>query len=199
MATERETRASINDALKKEHANLKKESERLKSNIERSKREIDALREQNARLSRTLARYQREGLELKREERRVTLRREEERRETEYAEVLRDAFDMNPLENGERENPSQVLRRVYREMVEECNRDVEEASERELERENNFESSGGWVREKKVKSEHFLEIQNVEEKVVTHKQRWKILHYKIHNTINKHTYTINTHISQHQT
>ena len=127
MATERETRASINDALKKEHANLKKESERLKSNIERSKREIDALREQNARLSRTLARYQREGLELKREE----------RRETEYAEVLRDAFDMNPLENGERENPSQVLRRVYREMVEECDRDTEEALQRELEREKN--------------------------------------------------------------
>jgi septal ring factor EnvC (AmiA/AmiB activator) len=138
MATERETRASINDALKKEHANLKKESERLKSNIERSKREIDALREQNARLSRTLARYQREGLELKREERRVTLRREEERRETEYAEVLRDAFDVNPLENGERENPSQVLRRVYREMmVEECDRDIEEALKRELEREKN--------------------------------------------------------------
>lgn len=103
MATERETRASINDALKKERANLMKESERLKSNTERSKREIDALREQNARLSRTLARYQREGLELKREE----------RRETEYAEVLRDAFDMNPLENGERENPSHVLRRVF--------------------------------------------------------------------------------------
>tara|TARA_B110000459_G_C16337131_1_gene370619 strand:- start:48 stop:407 length:360 start_codon:yes stop_codon:yes gene_type:complete len=116
-----------------------KESERLKSNIERSKREIDALREQNARLSRTLARYQREGLELKREERRVTLRREEERRETEYAEVLRDAFDMNPLENGERENPSQVLRRVYREMVEECDRDIEEALKRELEREKNRE------------------------------------------------------------
>lgn len=58
------------EALKKERANLKKESERLKSNTERSKREIDALREQNARLSRrTLARYQREGLELKREER----------------------------------------------------------------------------------------------------------------------------------
>ena len=48
MATERETRASINDALKKERANLMKESERLKSNTERSKREIDALREQNA-------------------------------------------------------------------------------------------------------------------------------------------------------
>ena len=117
MATERETRASINDALKKERANLKKESERLKSNTERSKREIDALREQNARVSRTLARYQREELELKREERSVTLRREEERRETECAEVLRDAFDVNPLENGERENPSQVLRRVYREMI----------------------------------------------------------------------------------
>ena len=80
-----------------------------------------------------------EGLELKREERRVTLRREEERRETECAEVLRDAFDMNPLENGERENPSQVLRRVYREMVEECDRDVEEALKRELEREKNRE------------------------------------------------------------
>jgi len=196
MATERETRASINDALKKEHANLKKESERLKSNIERSKREIDALREQNARLSRTLARYQREGLELKREERRVTLRREEERRETEYAEVLRDAFDMNPLENGERENPSQVLRRVYREMVEECDRDIEEALQRELEREKNREQL---VREKKVKSEHFLEIQNVEEKGVIQTHMWKILHSKIHNTINKHTYTINTHISQHQT
>ena len=138
MATERETRASINDALKKERANLKKESERLKSNTERSKREIDALREQNARLSRTLARYQREELELKREERSVTLRGEEERRETECAEVLRDAFDVNPLENGERENPSQVLRRVYREMVEECDRDVEEALlKRELEREKN--------------------------------------------------------------
>lgn len=198
MATERETRASINDALKKEHANLMKESERLKSNIERSKREIDALREQNARLSRTLARYQREGLELKREERRVTLRREEERRETEYAEVLRDAFDMNPLENGERENPSQVLRRVYREMVEECDRDIEEALKRELEREKN--QSRAVVREKKVKSEHFLEIQNVEEKgVIQNTHMWKILHYKIHNTINKHTYTINTHISQHQT
>ena len=72
------------------------------------------MREQNARLSRTLARYQREELELKREERRVTLRGEEERRETEYsAEVLRDAFDVNPLENGERENPSHVLRRVF--------------------------------------------------------------------------------------
>ena len=44
---------------------------------------------------------------------------------------------MNPLENGERENPSQVLRRVYREMVEECDRDTEEALQRELERENN--------------------------------------------------------------
>ena len=45
---------------------------------------------------------------------------------------------MNPLENGERENPSQVLRRVYREMmVEECDRDVEEALKRELEREKN--------------------------------------------------------------
>ena len=143
MATdERETRASINDALKKEHANLKKESERLKSNTERSKREIDALREQNARLSRTLARYQREGLELKREERRVTLRREEERRETECAEVLRDAFDVNPLENGERENPSQVLRRVYREMIEECDRDTEEALQRELVKERRIESSG---------------------------------------------------------
>ena len=65
--------------------------------------------------------------------------REEERRETEYAEVLRDAFDMNPLENGERENPSQVLRRVYREMVEECDRDIEEALKRELEREKNRE------------------------------------------------------------
>ena len=129
-------------ALREEAEALMKESERLKSNIERSKREIDALREQNARLSRTLARYQREGLELKREERRVTLRREEERRETEYAEVLRDAFDMNPLENGERENPSQVLRRVYREMVEECDRDIEEAlKKRELEREKNRESS----------------------------------------------------------
>ena len=62
------------------------ESERLKSNTERSKREIDALREQNARLSRTLAQYQREGLELKREERSGT-------RST-----------VNPLENfGERE------------------------------------------------------------------------------------------------
>ena len=77
------------------------------------------------------------SLELKREERRVTLRREEERRETECAEVLRDAFDVNPLENGERENPSQVLRRVYREMVEECDRDIEEALKRELEREKN--------------------------------------------------------------
>ena len=76
---------------------------------------------------------------MKREERRVTLRREEERRETECAEVLRDAFDMNPLENGERENPSQVLRRVYREMVEECDRDIEEAFKRELEREKNRE------------------------------------------------------------
>jgi hypothetical protein len=130
-------------ALREEAEALMKESERLKSNIERSKREIDALREQNARLSRTLARYQREGLELKREERRVTLRREEERRETEYAEVLRDAFDMNPLENGERENPSQVLRRVYREMVEECDRDIEEAlKKRELEREKNRAQSG---------------------------------------------------------
>lgn len=56
------------------------------------------------------------------------------------------------------------------------------------------------VREKKVKSEHFLEIQNVEEKgVIQNTHMWKILHYKIHNTINKHTYTINTHISQHQT
>lgn len=57
------------------------------------------------------------------------------------------------------------------------------------------------VREKKVKSEHFLEIQNVEEKGDIHQTHmWKILHYyKIHNTINKHTYTINTHISQHQT
>lgn len=55
------------------------------------------------------------------------------------------------------------------------------------------------VREKKVKSEHFLEIQNVEEKGVIQTHMWKILHYKIHNTINKHTYTINTHISQHQT
>jgi hypothetical protein len=56
------------------------------------------------------------------------------------------------------------------------------------------------VREKKVKSEHFLEIQNVEEKGVLQTHMWKILHYnKIHNTINKHTYTINTHISQHQT
>ena len=113
MATERETRASIDDALKKERANLMKESERLKSNTERSKREIDALREQDARVSRTLARYQREELELKREERSVTLRGEEERRETECAEVLRDAFDVNPLENGERENPSHVLRRVF--------------------------------------------------------------------------------------
>jgi hypothetical protein len=130
-------------ALREEAEALMKESERLKSNIERSKREIDALREQNARLSRTLARYQREGLELKREERRVTLRREEERRETEYAEVLRDAFDVNPLENGERENPSQVLRRVYREMVEECDRDIEEAlKKRELEREKNRAQSG---------------------------------------------------------
>ncbi|CAL6443650.1 unnamed protein product [Bathycoccus prasinos] len=125
-------------ALREEAEVLMKESERLKSNTERSKREIDALREQNARLSRTLARYQREELELKREERRVTLRREEERRETECAEVLRDAFDVNPLvENGERENPSQVLRRVYREMVEECDRDTEEALQRELEREKN--------------------------------------------------------------
>ena len=130
-------------ALREEAEALMKESERLKSNIERSKREIDALREQNARLSRTLARYQREGLELKREERRVTLRREEERRETECAEVLRDAFDVNPLENGERENPSQVLRRVYREMVEECDRDIEEAlKKRELEREKNRAQSG---------------------------------------------------------
>ena len=126
----------------------------------------------------------------------MTLRREEERRETEYAEVLRDAFDMNPLENGERENPSQVLRRVYREMVEECDRDIEEALQRELEREKNREQL---VREKKVKSEHFLEIQNVEEKGVIQTHMWKILHSKIHNTINKHTYTINTHISQHQT
>lgn len=52
------------------------------------------------------------------------------------------------------------------------------------------------VREKKVKSEHFLEIQNVEEKGVIQTHMWKILHYyKIHNTINKHTYTINTHTS----
>ena len=96
-------------ALREEAEALMKESERLKSNIERSKREIDALREQNARLSRTLARYQREGLELKREERRVTLRREEEeeeeRRETEYAEVLRDAFrHESPRKWGERES-----------------------------------------------------------------------------------------------
>ena len=49
---------------------------------------------------------------------------------------------MNPLENGERENPSQVLRRVYREMVEECDRDAEEASERELERENREQGGG---------------------------------------------------------
>ena len=57
------------------------------------------------------------------------------------------------------------------------------------------------VREKKGKSEHFLEIQNVEEKgviqTITHVENSS--HYKIHNTINKHTYTINTHISQHQT
>ena len=71
MATERETRASINDALKKEHANLKKESERLKSERERLEREIDELREQNARLSRTVAQYQREGLELKQQEEEV--------------------------------------------------------------------------------------------------------------------------------
>ena len=88
------------EALKKERANLKKESERLKSNTERSKREIDALREQNARFSRTLAQYQREGLELKREERSGTRSTSE-----------------SPRKWGERENPSsQVLRRVYREM-----------------------------------------------------------------------------------
>lgn len=143
MATERETPASINDALESEHANLEKESERLKSERERLEREIDELREQNNRLSRTVAQYQREGLELKREE----------RRETRRAKNLRDAFGMNPLENGERENASQVRRRFHREMVEECDRDIE-ALERELERENR--SSSRVVREKKVKSEHFL-------------------------------------------
>ena len=58
-------------------------------------------------------------------------------------------------------------------MVEECDRDAEEASERELERRENREQ--GWVREKKVKSEHFLEIQNVEEKgVIQNKNVGKI-------------------------
>ena len=45
------------------------------------------------------------------------------------------------------------------------------ATQRKRQRENLKERlisrAGGWVREKKVKSEHFLEIQNVEEKVVT--------------------------------
>ena len=60
-------------------------------------------------------------------------------------------------------------------MVEECDRDVEEALKRELERERRIESRV--VREKKVKSEHFLAIQNVEEKGVIQTHMWKILHY----------------------
>ena len=39
--------------------------------------------------------------------------------------------------------------------------------QRENSKERLISSAGGWVREKKVKSEHFLEIQNGEEKVVT--------------------------------
>ena len=106
---------------------------------------VDELREENTLdyLAHGCSIPTRRSFELKREE----------RRETRRAKNLRDAFGMNPLENGERENASQVRRRFHREMVEECDRDIE-ALERELERENR--SSSRVVREKKVKSEHFL-------------------------------------------
>ena len=52
-------------------------------------------------------------------------------------------------------------------MVEECDFATQKKRQRENLKERLISRAGGWVREKKVKSEHFLEIQNVEEKVVT--------------------------------
>ena len=168
--TERETRASRRSrrgALKKERANLKKKSERLKSITLNVRKERLMRCESRTHTHARATRERRSGVETRRE--------------------IRDAFDReSPRKWGERENhPSQVLRRVYREMVEECDRDAEEASERELLRDF---VRRGWVREKKVKSEHFLEI-HTEEKGVTCTQTKTLEHYyKIHNTINTHTH-----------
>ena len=40
-----------------------------------------------------------------------------------YAEVLAEALGLNPLENEEEENADEVLRRFYREVVEEVDRE----------------------------------------------------------------------------
>lgn len=51
------------------------------------------------------------------------------------AEVLAEALGLNPLENGEEENADEVVRRFYREGIEEFDREIE-ALNAQLEREN---------------------------------------------------------------